>query len=92
MTPLDFARNLAKSDDPEDRAYGVAIVARGLSDDDPDTLRQGWPLAESIASAITYLGLTPTPTLVARATALAPTVSDAVLNKRAKAWLTGKDD
>jgi len=83
MNPLDFARNLAQSDRLEDRALGVAIVARGLSDDDPATLRSGWALEASITAAITHLGLKSSPELIAAATRLAPTVSDAMLNRRA---------
>lgn len=79
MTPLDMARNLAASDRAEDRALGVAIVARGLSDD--DGTRAGWPLAAAIPAAAQYLGLPMDPSLMAEAGRLAPTVSDAMLNK-----------
>lgn len=79
MTPLDLAQNLAKSDRMEDRALGVAILARGLSDD--DGLRQGWPLESAIPAAVRHLGLTPDPALIAEAGMLAPTISDAMLNR-----------
>jgi hypothetical protein len=86
MTPLDFARNLARSDDPRDRALGVAIVTRGVTDDDPATGRQPWPLNEhTVAGAAQYLGLDPDPALLADALALAPTVSDAMLNRTVSA-------
>jgi hypothetical protein len=81
MTPLDFARNLAASDDPKDQALGIAIVARGLSDDDPATLRQGWPLSVSVEQAARFLGLPSTKAVVAMALMLAPTISDAMLNR-----------
>lgn len=83
MTPIAFAEGLATSDNPRSQALGVAIIARGLSDDDPATLRQGWPLQVAVPAAIEYLGLPSTESLIAEATALAPTVSDAMLNKRA---------
>ena len=81
MTPIDLAKNLAQSARIEDRALGVGIIARGLSDDDPKTLRQGWPLDVSIERAIAYLNLEPTPELTAAALAAAPKVSDAMLNR-----------
>ena len=81
LTPMDLAGSLAKSEDIEERALGVAIVARGLSDDDPATLRAGWDLGTSITAAIRYLGIESTPELVEEATRLAPTVSDAMLNR-----------
>lgn len=85
MTPLDFARKLAASDKLEDRALGVGIVARGLSDEDPsDPTRAGWPLAAAINAAIGYLELPSTPDLIKRATELAPTISDAMLNRSAR--------
>lgn len=85
MTPLDLAANLAKSDDPKSRALAVAIVLRGLTDDDPATLRQGWPLTDATAiRAASYVGLDPAgSTLIADALALAPTLSDAILNRPA---------
>lgn len=84
MTPLDFATNLALRDDPEARALAVGIVARGLSDEDPqDPFRQGWPLDISIAAATEYLGLESTPELIAAAAAIAPTISDEMLNRTA---------
>lgn len=81
MTPIDLAKNLAQSERIEDRALGVGIIARGLSDDDPATLRQGWPLDVSVERAIVYLGLEPTAELTAAALAAAPKVSDAMLNR-----------
>jgi hypothetical protein len=85
MTPLDFARNLAASDDAADQALGVAIVTRGVTDDDPMTGRHPWPLnAQTVAGAAQYLDLAPTRELIAAALALAPTVSDAMLNKAAR--------
>lgn len=83
MTPLDLAANMAASDDPAIRAQGVAIVVRGLTDDDPrDATRQGWPLCdETVSRAARWLGLDPTPDLIAAATAIAPTLSDAILNR-----------
>ena len=81
MSPKQFAENLAASDDPKDQALGVAIIARGLSDDEPETHRQGWPLEVAIPQAAKYLGLEPSPELVAQAAILAPKVSDAMLNK-----------
>ena len=83
MTPLDLARNLAQSDSAKDRALGVGIVARGLSDNDPSELRQGWPLPVAVSAAATYLGLDLTPELLAEAKAIAPTISDAMLNRGA---------
>ena len=83
MSPLDLAQNLAESDDPEDRARGVAIVVRALTDDTPD--RQGWPMSDAVvARAARHIGVEPTPELVARATVIAPTLSDAILNKAAR--------
>lgn len=85
MTPLDFAAILAR--DPETRALAVAIVARGLSDDDPTTLRQGWPLSTAIQAAIRYFGLegmSDARTIEAEALRIAPTVSDAMLNRSAR--------
>ena len=83
MTPLDFARNLAASQDEKDQALGVAILTRGVTDDDPATLRQGWPLnVTTVRRAAIYLGIeNPSDALVDRALVLAPTVSDAMLNR-----------
>ena len=83
MTPLDLAANLAADPDPKSQALAVAIVARGLSDDDPTSLRQGWPMAVAIPAAAKYLGLDPDPDLFAAAAKAAPSVSDAMLNKGA---------
>ena len=82
MTPLEFAGNLARSDKYEDRVLGVAILTRGLTDDDPATHRQGWPLNEStVRRASERLGILPNPKFVADVIAQAPKVSDAMLNK-----------
>lgn len=82
MIPTDFARNLARSDKFDDHVLGVAMIARGLSDDDPVTLRAGWPLDRvTVEAAAEYLGLVPTPELVSEALRIAPAVSDAMLNK-----------
>ena len=84
MTPEDLARNLARSTDLRSRALGVAMIVRGLTDHDPsDPFRQGWPLSDATAArAAEYLGLNPDRDLVAEALRLAPTVSDALLNRR----------
>lgn len=82
MTPMDMARNLVRSNEPKDVALGVGIVARGLSDDDPKTLRQGWPLDRTtVEAAAEYLGVVPTHDLVGNVLATAPFISDAMLNK-----------
>lgn len=82
MTPMDFARNLAASDELRDQALGVAIVTRGVTDDSEE--RAGWPLNEAtVARSAQYLDLTPTPELVQLALGMAPNVSDAMLNKGA---------
>ena len=82
MTPIDFAHNLSKSDSFDDQVMGVAMIARGLSDDDPATLRAGWLLDFlTVERAAEYLGLVPTPELVSEALRMAPTLPDAVLNK-----------
>ena len=81
MTPMTLAANLAKSEDIKERALGVAMVARGLSDDDPATHRAGWDLGTSITAAIRHLGIESTPELVEEATRVAPTISDAMLNR-----------
>lgn len=87
MTPLDFAQTLAKSDDPQEQALGVAILYRGLIDEDPsDPLRKPWPETnETIERAASYLGVDITPDLRNTVRDLAPTVSDAMLNKGAAA-------
>lgn len=84
MTPMQLARNLAESEKPEDRALGVAMALRGLTDPDPsDPLKQPWPVNEfTAAAAARYVGITdPSPDLLAHAITLAPTVSDAMLNR-----------
>jgi len=81
MTPIEYAQTLAESMERKDRILGIAIIARGLSDD--DGLRQGWPLEESVRAAIDFLGLGYADTLLMDALTLAPTLSDAILNKGA---------
>ncbi len=83
-TPIDLARSLASSAELDDRALGVAIVARGLSDETPgDPYRAGWPLDEATAKAAArYVGIAdPSEALIQRALVMAPKVSDALLNK-----------
>jgi hypothetical protein len=83
MSPLDLAQSLAKSAARNDRVLGVAIVIRGLTDDEPSTFRQGWPLSVTTAhAAATYLGIKDD-SLLLDALDLAPTLSDAILNKGA---------
>ncbi len=80
MTPLDLAASLAQSTTLDGRALGVAIVLRGLTDD--DGYRQGWPLTVTTAArAADYLGLESTPELLVAALEIAPTISDAMLNR-----------
>lgn len=80
MTPLDAARLYARN--PDTAARGVAMLARGLSDDDPaNPTRAGWPLAAAVDAAIEYLDLSPTPALRAEALALAPTIPGYMLNR-----------
>jgi hypothetical protein len=78
---MELAERLALSDEPRDRAYGVAIIARGLSDEDGK--RAGWPLDISIVAAIRYLGLPEEQWLLDAAAEMAPKISDATLNKGA---------
>ena len=87
MTPIQFAENLAKSDDHKDKVLAVSIVYRGLTDEDPsDPLRMPWPQTnESIERAAKYLGVDITPDLRNAVRDLAPTLSDAILNKGASA-------
>lgn len=81
MSPIDLARSLARGDD-DDRVLAVAIVTRGLTDDDPATGRVGWPLSLATTErAAQYLDLAPTGRLILRALTLAPTLSDAILNR-----------
>lgn len=80
MSPIDLAERLAQSDDARDRATAVAIIVRALCDDDDK--RQGWPMTEAVViRAAKHIGVEPTPELVAQATAIAPTLSDAILNR-----------
>jgi hypothetical protein len=83
MSPIDLAESLAKSDSLRDQAEGVAIIVRGLTDD--DGLRQGWPMTVvTIWRAAKYLGIpesTMTPAFVAEVAEIAPTLSDAILNR-----------
>lgn len=85
MTPLEFAENLAKSTDRSDLILGVAMVTRGLSDDDPANFRAGWPLdAHTVRMAAQYLRLgSVSEDFVDEVLMLAPTLSDAILNKGA---------
>lgn len=83
MTPLDFARNLAQSDNPNDRVLGAAIVARGLSDDDPATFKQGWEAPTAAGAALRYLGLPVDDGSIEAVLEKMPTISDAMLNKGA---------
>jgi hypothetical protein len=79
MTPLQLAQNLAKDPDRKAQAMGIAIVARSLSDDTED--RQGWPLDTSVKAAAKHLGLFADDDLINEATRIAPTLSDATLNR-----------
>jgi hypothetical protein len=73
----------AKSGDPKAVALGVGMIVRGLTDDDPATLRQGWPMTEAVVEAAArYLDVKPTPELISAVLAVAPTISDAMLNRR----------
>jgi hypothetical protein len=84
MTPETFARSLAQSESPESRALGVAMIIRSLTDHDPaDPFRQGWPVNTATAErAAQHVGIAdPSPEMLARALELAPTVSDAMLNR-----------
>ncbi len=80
MTPLDLAQGLARSPEHSDRALGVAMLARGLSDE--DGRRQPWPVEESLRAAARYLHLDPAPGLIDDARRLMPLISDALLNRR----------
>lgn len=84
MTPLELAQNMARSEDLRVQAYAVAIVYRGLTDEDPaDPYRMPWPQTnETIERAATYLGVEPTPDLRNEVWRVAPTLSDATLNRR----------
>jgi hypothetical protein len=83
MTPLDLARTLARSTTLDGQALGVGIVLRGLTDYSPsDPYRDPWPLTVTTAArAASYLGLDPTPELLVAALDVAPTISDAMLNR-----------
>jgi hypothetical protein len=81
MTPIDLAISMGKSPELEDRATGVAIIVRALTDD--DGVRSGWPLTDAVVvRAAQHIGVEPTADLVAAATRIAPTLSDAILNIR----------
>lgn len=84
MSPLDFARNLAQSDSTDDVVLGVAMMTRGLTDDDPANFRQGWPLNKAtVERAATFLGVGDiSDGLIEAVIEKAPTISDAMLNKR----------
>jgi len=85
MTPIEYAQALSDSGEYKLRVLGVAMIIRGLTDDsDGDPWRLAWPLDEATARrAARYLNLDPTPELVNDALKLAPTLSDAILNKEA---------
>ncbi len=90
MTPIDLARNFARSDDPKARAYGVAMIYRSLTEpDESDPLKLPWPETnETIERAAKYLGVADediTPDLRNDVRDIAPTLSDAILNKGASA-------
>ena len=82
MTPLDLAQSLARSPEHRDRVMGVAMLARGLSDD--DETRQGWPVEASLIAAARHLHLDPAPGLIADARTMMPTLSPAILNRRSE--------
>ena len=81
MSPMDFARNLAAGTDLNDRALGVGIAIRAVTDD--TETRAGWPMdATTALAAANYVGIPmPSDELIRRALKLAPTISDAMLNK-----------
>lgn len=84
MTPLDLARSLANAEDIHAQAIGVAIVARGLSDESPlDPFRQPWPVDVSLVAAAEYLDLNPDPELLTEARLAMPRLPDFMLNRRA---------
>ena len=83
-SPISAAQSLAKSPAPKDQALAIAIVTRSLTDDTEE--RAGWPLDLTTAfAAAKYLDLDPRAARLSgrldRALALAPTLSDAILNK-----------
>ena len=82
-TPMDLAQRLAGNGYGTDVALGVAIATRALTDDTDE--RQGWPLdAVTVEAAAKYVGVNhPDAWLIARVLELAPTLSDAILNKGA---------
>lgn len=82
MTPLDYATILARSGILRDRAEAVAIIARGLSDSDPDSDRAPWPVGVSVLAAAQYLDLEPTDDLLKLATMVMPTIPNPILNRR----------
>lgn len=86
MTPLDFARNLVASDRPSDVILGIAIVTRGLTDD--DGLRRGWPLTpETVRRAASYIGVDVLDdAAIDDVIETCPKVSDAMLNKGGGRW------
>lgn len=87
MSPEQFARNLAKSENYDSVVLGVAIITRGLTDDDPARFKQGWPLnAETVRRAAQYIDVPTTLVdehFVGEVIEKAPTLSDAILNKGA---------
>jgi hypothetical protein len=89
MTPLQVAVNLAESASPQDRARGVAMLARALSDPDPrDPLRLPWTVDVAVLRAAQYLHLNPTPELLEAARAVMPAITNAELNySQDDAWV-----
>lgn len=81
MTPLEFATQLAGSRHYKDRVLGVAMIARGLSDD--DGLRQGWPVLVAIDAAMSRLNIPPDPAFEEAVLRQMPKISDALMNKGA---------
>lgn len=79
MTPIEYAETLVRTGVLHAQAEGVAIIARGLSDD--DGYRAGWPVEVAVPAAAKYLGLTAAVELVELATAIMPTIPDHILNK-----------
>lgn len=79
VSPMDVARNLAQSPDIKDRVLGVAMLARGYSDDEPEKFKQGWPVSTSIDVAIQQLGTESDPSFIHLVKDTMPTISDAML-------------
>jgi len=80
MSPIELAERLGQSPDLDNRATGVAIIVRGLCDDDGD--RMGWPMtAAVVARAAKHIGVEPTAELVEAVLELAPILPDFYLNR-----------